>query len=298
MNRWWTYQKERFPLLTNGLLIAAFAAGAVGYGALVRGAGAFPVGAWAIAFPCLFLFFLQLRVADEFKDADTDRQFRPYRPVPRGLVTLAELGRVAIAAGVLQLGLSLAVGRSLVGMLGLVWVYLGLMTREFFAPRWLKARPVVYLLSHAVILPLMVGFAMACDGAIAQAAPDWRMLWFCAVSYFISLSIEIGRKIRAPQDEEPGVETYTALWGLQRAAIAWLTVIWLMAIAALLAAHAVGILPLAVLTVLPLLTLAMVATWRFLARPIPTWAEAFQGVTGFWVLGVCLILGLVPFWVK
>ncbi|MFQ3629336.1 MAG: hypothetical protein SNJ81_17385, partial [Cyanobacteriota bacterium] len=116
--------------------------------------------------------------------------------------------------------------------------------------------------------------------------------------YFISLAIEIGRKIRAPQDEEPGVETYTALWGLQRAAIAWLTVIWLMAIATLLAAHAVGILPLVVLAVLPLLTLAMVATWRFLAHPTPTWAEAFQGVTGFWVLGVCLILGLVPFWIR
>ncbi|GAB4444518.1 MAG: hypothetical protein OHK0035_38480 [Cyanobacteria bacterium J069] len=297
MNRWWIYQKERFPLFTNGLLIAAFAAGAVGYGALVRGAIAFPVGAWAIAFPCLFLFFLQLRIADEFKDAETDRQHRPYRPVPRGLVTLKELSVGAIAAAVLQLGLSLAVGRSLVGMLGLVWGYLGLMTREFFAPRWLKARPLAYLLSHAVILPLMAGFAMACDWAIAGATPDVRLLWFGGVSYFISLAIEIGRKIRAPQDEEPGVETYTALWGLQKAAIAWLTVIWLLAIAALLSADAVGILPLVVLVVLPLLTLSMVATWRFLARPIPHWAEAFQGITGFWVLGICLTLGLVPFWI-
>ena len=35
-----------------------------------------------------FLSFLQLRIADEFKDFDEDSRYRPYRPVPRGLVTL------------------------------------------------------------------------------------------------------------------------------------------------------------------------------------------------------------------
>ena len=42
------------------------------------------------------VFFLQLRIADEFKDFAEDSRFRPYRPVPRGLVTLTELGWVGV----------------------------------------------------------------------------------------------------------------------------------------------------------------------------------------------------------
>jgi 4-hydroxybenzoate polyprenyltransferase len=36
---------------------------------------------------------------------------------------------------------------------------------------------------------------------------------FFWVSFFNGTVLEIGRKIRAPQDEEAGVETYSFLWG-------------------------------------------------------------------------------------
>ena len=38
MNRWWIYQKERFPLLAHGPLIFAFSACAVAFSSLLRGA--------------------------------------------------------------------------------------------------------------------------------------------------------------------------------------------------------------------------------------------------------------------
>ena len=59
----------------------------------VRGEDSWPE--WrglVVAFVTCFLFFLQLRIADEFKDFEEDTRYRPYRPVPRGLVTLRELG--------------------------------------------------------------------------------------------------------------------------------------------------------------------------------------------------------------
>ncbi len=40
------------------------------------------------AFGNSFLAFLQLRIADEFKDFEEDSKYRPYRPLPRGLITL------------------------------------------------------------------------------------------------------------------------------------------------------------------------------------------------------------------
>ena len=92
-NRWWVYQRERFPVVAHGVLIAAFSFSAVSFSRLLRGDVTLPSPATAAtAFVTAFLFFLQLRLADEFKDFEEDSRYRPYRPVPRGLVTLRELG--------------------------------------------------------------------------------------------------------------------------------------------------------------------------------------------------------------
>jgi hypothetical protein len=72
MNRWWIYQKERFPLLAHGPLIAAFSACAVSFSSLLRGAPAPDARMFLTAFGVCLLMFLQLRIADEFKDAAED----------------------------------------------------------------------------------------------------------------------------------------------------------------------------------------------------------------------------------
>src|SRR6202007_3261951 len=77
-NRWWIYQRERFPLLAHTPIIAAFSLSAVSYSALIRRAHHLPD--WkscVVAFASSFLFFLQLRLADEFKDFEEDSRYRP-----------------------------------------------------------------------------------------------------------------------------------------------------------------------------------------------------------------------------
>src|SRR5271156_3057216 len=87
--KWWTYQKERFPVFAHGILIAAFSFSAVSFSALLRGSHSLPDGASIlVAFLNSFFAFLHLRIADELKDIEEDTRYRPYRPVPRGLVTL------------------------------------------------------------------------------------------------------------------------------------------------------------------------------------------------------------------
>jgi len=86
-NKWWVYQKERFPFIAHGPLILAFSASAVCFSSLLR-EGTPSIQSLLAAFSSSFLFFLQLRIADEFKDFEEDSRYRPYRPVPRGLVTL------------------------------------------------------------------------------------------------------------------------------------------------------------------------------------------------------------------
>src|SRR5690606_31401222 len=92
-------------------LIAAFSFCAVSLSAMLRTDPQQPAWpAWQsalVAFITCFGFFLQLRIADEFKDLAEDTRFRPYRPVPRGLVSLRELGWLFVIICALQLMLAL-----------------------------------------------------------------------------------------------------------------------------------------------------------------------------------------------
>ena len=294
-NRWRIYQRERFPLLTQGPVIAAFSFSAVSFSALLRHrVGPPPAGAVMVAFVTSFVFFLQLRIADEFKDADDDAKYRPYRPVPRGLVRLPELETVAVGGALLQLLLALWLDRKLVGLLMVVWLYLGLMSREFFMSDWLKAHPFTYMWTHMLIIPLIDLYTSACDWLVKGAALPHGLHWFLAASYCNGMVVEIGRKIRAPEDEERGVETYTAVWGRSSAVLAWLGASAATGIFAVCAASRVAfVLPTIVLVVALLGGLA-VASVRFLRSPVAARAAFFQPVSGLWTLLIYLSLGIGP----
>ncbi len=119
MTRWITYQRERFPLLAHGPLVAAFSVSAVCFSRLVRGEpGLPPPASLVVAFVTALIFFLQLRIADEFKDFEDDARYRPYRPVPRGLVTLRELGWIGVGGAAIQLALALWLHPPLVAAAG------------------------------------------------------------------------------------------------------------------------------------------------------------------------------------
>ena len=163
-NRWWIYQRERFPVFAHGPLIAAFSLSAVCCSSLLRGDFRLPSSlSLLVAFGTALLFFLQLRIADEFKDFEEDARHRPYRPVPRGLVSLQELGIVGVLSAVVQLGLAWMLRPELALLLVFVWFYLALMSKEFFVGSWMKSRPLFYMISHMAIVPLIDLYATACD---------------------------------------------------------------------------------------------------------------------------------------
>ena len=88
-NRWWIYQQERFPIFMNAPLVIVFCLSVLLFSVLQQADASGPsfILVSGAAISTLILFF-QLRVADEFKDFDTDAEYRPHRAVPRGLVTL------------------------------------------------------------------------------------------------------------------------------------------------------------------------------------------------------------------
>jgi hypothetical protein len=158
------------------------------------------------------------------------------------------------------------------------------MTKEFFVPAWLKARPVLYMVSHMAIMPLIDLYATACDWRAASVSPPAGLVWFLIVSFCNGVVIEVGRKLRAPEQEEEGVETYTALWGRTAAPAVWVTAIVATAAAALMAARAIRFVPpvIALLSALGLLAITVAA--RFASFPTPCRAKWFEPVSGFWTL--------------
>ncbi|MEO5912972.1 MAG: UbiA family prenyltransferase [Luteolibacter sp.] len=292
MNRWWIYQKERFPLLAHGPLIAAFSACAVSFSSLVRHAPAPGWQMYVTAFGVCLLMFLQLRIADEFKDAGEDARWRPYRPVPRGLVTLKELRMVFILAAILQTALVLALDVRLMIVLAIAWSYLALMSVEFFCRDWLKKRPVIYLLTHMGIMPLVDFFGTACEWLPRGAHAPAGLGWFLAASFFNGIVIEIGRKLRQPEDEEEGVETYSRLWGKQLAAAVWLAALVATATSALLAATAIDFTTPVIVTLSIVLGIAVVYVSLYLERNLL--GKKIEAISAVWTLALYLMLGLVP----
>ena len=293
LSRLWAYQRERFPLAAHSPLIAAFSLSAITFSAWLRGGRPSAHGA-LVAFASALVFFLQLRIADEFKDADEDARYRAYRPVPRGLVSLGELAAVGVAGALLQLGLALWLSPALVPLLVLVWGYLALMTREFFAREWLKARPITYMWTHMLIVPLVDFYVTACDWRAAGEPPPAGLPWLLVASLANGFVIELGRKIRAPESEEHGVQTYSALWGGRRATLAWLGVMAAAAAGGTVAASQIHAAVPAVVLLGALLGAACVTGASFLAAPAPRRASWIERMSGAWTLALYLSLGPLP----
>ena len=294
--KWIVYQRERFPLAAHVPLVAAFSASAVCFSSLVRGHAAVPsAAALMVAFTSSLLFFLQLRIADEFKDREDDARYRPYRPVPRGLVTLKQLAVLGAGAAAVQLVLALWLAPSLVWLLLGTWTYLALMTREFFAARWLKTHPLLYMASHMLIVPLIDLYATACDWRVAGLSePPAALGWFLGVSFLNGIVVEIGRKTRASVDEEPGVETYSASWGPRGAVIAWLAAVVLTAVAAWQASLRIGTaVPTTLLLVLLVLPCFIVGR-HFLRTGVRGSGRWLETMAGVWTVVMYLGLGAAP----
>ncbi len=226
--RLWTYQAERFPLAAHAPMTLLLCAGSV-----AAFTGALPVKAVLAGFAALLPLFFIMRVADEHKDHAEDMAFRPERPVPRGLVTLAELRLAGTVAALLPLTLALAFPAALLPLL-LAAGWIAAMSVEFGLRDWLREHPVAYLVSHMLVMPLLALLATSFAADIAIPA----ILPVLALAFGAGLVLEIGRKLWGAEEEREGVETYSRLWGPARAATVWaLTAAVTLALAATLAGH-------------------------------------------------------------
>ena len=293
--RLWQYQKERFPIAKHGILILSFSFCAVCLSSLLRQQYSWPnFSSAAVAFVCVFGFFLQLRIADEFKDHETDAKYRPERAVPRGLVSLTELKYLGYLTATIQLCLSYWLQPLLLILLFTVWLYMLLMNQEFFVADWLKKHPFTYLWSHMLIMPLIDLYATACDWLLYAKFPPDYLLYFLIISFFNGIIIEVGRKTWSPEQERQGVDSYSSNWGLKKSVAIWLVSMTSSGICATITAHKIGFLIATGGCLAIFKVLLMIFACSFVYSPTPQKAKWLEVFSGLWVMCLYLILGIIP----
>jgi len=295
IRRFWIYQKERFPLIGNGVMIAAFTFSAIAYSRICRGVEGFiPWQDYLIGVFATVTLFLLVRIFDEFKDKEDDAKYRKYLPVPRGLISLKALRNIGIIVGVLQLAVLAIFQLDMLWLYAIVIGYLLLMGVEFFIPKWLKKHHLIYITSHMVIIPLVDIYASGLDWLLDGDAPHYGLLWFFAVSYCNGLSLEFGRKLRAPGHEEEGVTSYTKLYGPKGGVYAWLGLLALTMALAMGASWYAGLGTLAYVLLAGFFVLCTIPGFLFLKAPSPKKSKWMEYSAALWTALMYLTLGAVP----
>jgi hypothetical protein len=277
-------------------LVAVATFAALAYSRAARGEPGFPQFEFVVGTLTLLVFFFLLRVLDEHKDANTDADHRPELPVPRGLVSLRELGWMAGGALGLVVVLNLALDAALLVPVAGVLAWAALMGREFFVAAWLRARPLAYLLSHMVVMPLIFLYATTLDWLVAGAPPPPGLPVFLALAFLNGLVIEVGRKLRAPGEEREGVETYTAAWGTATAARVWLGILAAALVAGALAGRAIQAGTLTLIALTPLAIAAALPASQLLRAPLPGLGRRVEAASGLWVLACYATFGAIALW--
>jgi 4-hydroxybenzoate polyprenyltransferase len=214
------YLAERFPPLGHGVLIVAYYSSNQFLARVLTAPGQamrYDLSSLAGAVT-LFCFFFHLRVFDEHKDYRDDCVHYPERVLQRGLVSLAQLRLLGGCAIAVELALAAANGLAALAALLIALAFSLLMLREFFAGAWLRRHFLLYAGSHMLIMPLLslMVFSFA-TGRFPWQAPAWFWV-YSWVGFCVTSNWEVSRKIRAPEDEREGVETYTRVFGTYGAA--------------------------------------------------------------------------------
>ena len=293
--RLWIYQSERFPIFQHGLLILAFTYAAVNYSVLSRGGEAFiSLPYFLVGVLTTLCLFFSLRVLDEVKDKKKDAQFRSHLPVPRGLVTIKELAWIGLVFALLVSTLIGIVYPRMFLPLTLVLAYLALMTLEFFIPRLLNKNLLIYASSHMLIIPFIDIYASGLDWYMKGLNPHTGLILFFVVSFFNGMTIEVGRKIKAPKDEAPGVDTYSSILGTRKSLGLWLMVLSTTFFTALIAiVHAQLIWVSAVILCL-VFGVALRKAFLFSRGYTSARAKSIENISGIWTLSMYLTLGGLP----
>jgi UbiA prenyltransferase family protein len=288
------YLNERFPPIANVLLILTYYSSNQFLAfALTRPGPVMHYDHWSfLGMLMLVSFFFHIRVFDEHKDYEEDCRYFPERVLQRGLVTLRHLKIAGAIAITMEIVIAALRGPQALTAWAIAFGFSLLMLREFFARDVLKRHFLVYATSHMLIMPLLslLVFSFATKHWPWEA-PPW--FWVYAfVGFFVTFNWEVSRKIRAPEEEIDGVESYTKIFGTFGAA--YLVLIIRFIDTALVAAvgHHLGVSRWFYLALVALYAVCLFGFFQYHFRPTPRHAKMMEVYAGMYMIVFDLLVAI------
>lgn len=319
------YLNERFPLGKNSIFVLIFTLSGYIYTGLLYNSKIInqifskeikvpmPWHKIVALFIIIFMFFLQLRITDEFKDYEEDLKYRAYRPVQRGVVTLKALGKIGIATVIIQIILAYIIDFKIIYFMIIVWFYMFLMAKEFFIKEWLTKRILIYALSHVVIMIFITLVIVNATQYIVLGEAenifkfvalqryrhniDIALIPLFTLNYLNGIVLEIGRKTRRADEEEHGVQTYSKLWGKKKAVVILsllFAVEYFLVILGLSYTYEKYFL-FSGLVLLIILIISIYFMIKFLKKDLS--GKIVESVSGLWIVFSSMGMGLLPYFV-
>ncbi len=214
IKRLWAYLQQRFPLLGHGLLIISYYSSNQFLAQVLHNPGQVHYSSRSIIGALiLFCVFFHLRVFDEHKDYVEDCQHYPDRILQRGIITLTDLKILGGIALLIEFAFSLYLGMASFIAWLVVLFFSVLMLKELFIAKWLKKHFLLYATSHMIIMPLMSVMVFSFTTLLYPWQAPYLFIIYAFVGFFVGFNWEVSRKIRAPEQEIDGVDSYTKIFG-------------------------------------------------------------------------------------
>jgi 4-hydroxybenzoate polyprenyltransferase len=294
LRRLFAYLSERFPVLGHGILIFAYYSSSQFLARTLTEPGR-PMHydlSSLLGGITLFLFFFHLRVFDEQKDYADDCLHYPHRVLQSGVITLRDLKMLGGIAIALESALCAWRGPAVLVAWSAAFAFSLLMLKEFFMGDWLKEHFLAYATSHMLIMPLLslLVFSFA-TGRWPWTAPPWYWMYAC-VGFFVTFNWEVSRKIRAPEDEIEGVDTYTRVFGTYGAAYVVLLIRVIdTALVSLVGWH-LGLSPWFYAALVALFAVSLVGFYQYRFHTSRKTAKRMETYAGMYIIAFDLILAI------
>lgn len=163
----------------------------------------------------IFIFLLSLRIADDFKDYETDKKLFPHRPLPSGRVKKKDLAALLIITNAISVILNLMYMNNF-WFYVLLMGYGALMSVWFFSKTKIQKNLPLALITHnpiqLIINIYIISFTCLKCGLNLFT---FETVLIAFTLYWPGLIWEISRKVRAPKDETE-YTTYSKLFGFKK----------------------------------------------------------------------------------
>ena len=216
LSRWWTFLKERHEPVGISIMIFAFFSA----NALMANEHN-PIATVSLArllpgFLLVWLVFLHMRLFDEVKDYDFDREHNPDRPLARGLISVGEFTAMTLVCILVEATLSAMLGWQTFATYVMVLCFTLMMRMEFFIGDWMRPKLELYAITHtfsATMIGLLIHSVVTSND---PSGAGQSFLLFALGNWFVFNVFEFGRKTFGKEEERDGVDSYSARlnpWG-------------------------------------------------------------------------------------